>query len=72
LAATYAYVNPVVAVFLGWALAGEAITLRTILAAGVIVGGVILITSARGKATEIAVQPSRPKDPVPASATRTA
>ncbi|MEO8294828.1 MAG: EamA family transporter [Gemmatimonadota bacterium] len=46
-AATYAYVNPVVAVFLGWALASEAITLRTILAAAVIVGGVVLITSAR-------------------------
>lgn len=46
-AATYAYVNPVVAVFLGWALAGEAITLRTILAAAVIVGGVVLITTSR-------------------------
>jgi len=29
---TYAYVNPLVAVFLGWALAGEPITLRTMLA----------------------------------------
>jgi drug/metabolite transporter (DMT)-like permease len=46
-AATYAYVNPVVAVFLGWALAGEPITPRTIIAATVIVGGVVLITSAR-------------------------
>jgi len=46
-AATYAYVNPVVAVFLGWLLAGEAITPRTILATLVIVGGVVLITSAR-------------------------
>lgn len=46
-AATYAYVNPVVAVFLGWLLASEPITPRTILATLVIVGGVVLITSAR-------------------------
>jgi drug/metabolite transporter (DMT)-like permease len=41
---TYAFVNPVVAVFLGWALAGEPLTPRTLLAAAVIVGGVALIT----------------------------
>jgi drug/metabolite transporter (DMT)-like permease len=46
-AATYAYVNPVVAVFLGWALAGEAITARTLMAAAVIIGAVILITTYR-------------------------
>jgi drug/metabolite transporter (DMT)-like permease len=40
---TYAYVNPVVAVLLGWAFAGEPITLRTFLAAAVIVGAVALI-----------------------------
>jgi drug/metabolite transporter (DMT)-like permease len=40
---TYAYVNPVVAVLLGWAFAGEAMTLRTALAAGVIVAAVALI-----------------------------
>lgn len=43
--ATYAYVNPVVAMFLGWALAGESLTTRTLVAAGVILGGVALITS---------------------------
>ncbi len=42
-AATYAYVNPVVAVILGWALAGEPLTTRVMLAAGVIVGSVVLI-----------------------------
>jgi drug/metabolite transporter (DMT)-like permease len=41
---TYAYVNPVVAVLLGWALADEALTLRILIAAAVIVSGVILIT----------------------------
>ncbi len=40
---TYAYVNPLVAVFLGWLLAGEAVTLRTVLAAAVIVAAVALI-----------------------------
>jgi drug/metabolite transporter (DMT)-like permease len=44
---TYAYVNPVVAVFLGWALAGEPLTLRTIVAAAIIIGAVALITTAR-------------------------
>ncbi|MCA1814120.1 MAG: EamA family transporter, partial [Halobacteriales archaeon] len=37
--ATYAFVNPVVAVLLGWAFAGEAIGPRTLAAAGLIVGG---------------------------------
>ena len=44
---TYAYVNPVVAVFLGWALAGEVITPRIAAAAAVIVGSVVIITLAR-------------------------
>lgn len=43
-AATYAYVNPLVAVFLGWAIAGEPITTRTLIAAAVILGGVAMIT----------------------------
>jgi drug/metabolite transporter (DMT)-like permease len=40
---TYAYVNPVVAVFLGWAIGGEALTLRVGLSAAMIVGAVALI-----------------------------
>jgi drug/metabolite transporter (DMT)-like permease len=43
---TYAYVNPVVAVFLGWAFAGEEITARTLAAAAVILAGVAIITMA--------------------------
>jgi drug/metabolite transporter (DMT)-like permease len=51
--ATYAYVNPIVAVLLGWLLAGEALTGRMALAAAVIVSGVALITMARaGRATK--------------------
>jgi drug/metabolite transporter (DMT)-like permease len=44
--ATHAYVNPVVAVLLGWAVAGEAVTRNTIVAMAVIVVAVILIVSA--------------------------
>ncbi len=43
LASAYAFVNPVIAVFLGWAWAGEPVTLSVILASGLIVGAVILI-----------------------------
>lgn len=45
--ATYAYVNPVVAVFLGWALAGERLSVRTAIAAAIIIGAVAIITTAR-------------------------
>jgi len=44
---TYAYVNPVVAVFLGWALAGEPLTPRVLVATAVILGAVALITLSR-------------------------
>ena len=44
-AATYAYVNPVVAVFLGWLIANEPITSKMMLAAAIIVGSVVLITT---------------------------
>lgn len=47
LVSTYAYVNPVVAVFLGWLLAGEALTARTLLAAAVIVSAVAVIVTFR-------------------------
>jgi len=44
--ATYAFVNPVVALLLGWLFAGEAITLRTFLAAAVILVAVLLVITA--------------------------
>lgn len=44
-ASTYAYVNPLVAVILGWALASEALTMRVAVSAVVIVAAVALITS---------------------------
>ncbi|MGH9369243.1 MAG: EamA family transporter [Thermoanaerobaculia bacterium] len=46
---TYAYVNPVVAVLLGWALAGEALTLSIGLAALGIVAAVAIIIRHGGK-----------------------
>ena len=45
LASTYAYVNPVIAVLLGWTIAGESLTGQMLLGAGIIVGSVVLITS---------------------------
>jgi drug/metabolite transporter (DMT)-like permease len=47
LLSTYAYVNPVVAVFLGWLLADEDLTPRIIIASVIIIGSVILINWAR-------------------------
>ncbi len=46
---TYAYVNPIVAVLIGWALGGEAVTLRTGLAALGIVGAVAIIIRFGGR-----------------------
>src|SRR5437867_6874432 len=42
---TYAYVNPVIAVFLGWAIGGEKLTARILWAAAVIVLGVVVIST---------------------------
>lgn len=43
--ATYAYVNPVIALFLGWWLADEPLGFRSLLAAAIIVGSVVVIVS---------------------------
>ena len=44
---TYAYVNPIVAVLLGWAIAGERLSIRTGVAAAIVICAVALITTAR-------------------------
>ncbi len=49
LISTYAYVNPIVAVILGAIVLNEPIEPRTLLAGAVIVGGVALIVTARGR-----------------------
>src|SRR6266404_2926952 len=45
--ATYAYVNPIVAVLLGAFFAGETVTARTLVAAALIIGSVALIITAQ-------------------------
>jgi drug/metabolite transporter (DMT)-like permease len=49
LVSTYAFVNPVVAVFLGWLLANEPITVRTLWATTIIVLSVFILTLTRPK-----------------------
>ncbi|MGL6095464.1 MAG: EamA family transporter, partial [Fimbriiglobus sp.] len=44
LVGTYAFVNPVVAVLLGWLIGGEVVSHHTGLAAACVVAGVVLIT----------------------------
>lgn len=52
-ASTYAFVNPVVAVLLGWLIAGEPLTERSLGAMGAVVAAVVLITRARSGHAEI-------------------
>jgi drug/metabolite transporter (DMT)-like permease len=53
---TYAYVNPVVAVFLGWLVLHEPVSPRIFVAAGVIIAGVAIITVTKNKKT-LAIPP---------------
>jgi drug/metabolite transporter (DMT)-like permease len=62
LLSTYAYVNPVVAVFLGWLLAGEVLNARIVVASAIIIGSVILINWAR----QVKVK-TEPLQPAPAA-----
>ncbi|HET6681408.1 MAG TPA: EamA family transporter [Gemmatimonadaceae bacterium] len=55
---TYAYVNPMVAVFLGWAIADEPLSPRVLVASAIILGAVALITSA-----EVRRPPATPTNP---------
>jgi drug/metabolite transporter (DMT)-like permease len=45
--ATYAYVNPVIAVLLGWSIAGESLTSQMLIGAVIIVVSVALITASK-------------------------
>ena len=64
-AATYAYVNPVVAVFLGWFFASEPLTWRMLVAAAVIVGSVVLITTYGGDHAPVAASVHDSECPTP-------
>jgi drug/metabolite transporter (DMT)-like permease len=49
LVGTYAYVNPVVAVFLGWLFAGETISLQQIAGLGIIILGLVIVNISKEK-----------------------
>src|SRR5579863_7259595 len=53
LVATHTYANPVVAVFLGWLLASEPLTMRVVLASMAILGAILLIRHGERRATAI-------------------
>lgn len=53
LASSYAYVNPVVAIVLGWMLAGERLNAESLLAVGVILMAVVLIVRGTARPTAI-------------------
>jgi len=49
LVATHTYVNPIVAVLLGWLFAGEAVTLNVVLATALVIGAVMLVDRGMAK-----------------------
>ena len=53
-ASTYAYVNPAVAVFLGWAIGKEHISVYSLLAMAIIISGVVLLTVKKPGKKELA------------------
>jgi drug/metabolite transporter (DMT)-like permease len=57
LVGSYAYVNPVVAVLLGWSFAGELVTGRTLVGGAIVLASVVLLVT------------GRPDQPVPAQPT---
>jgi drug/metabolite transporter (DMT)-like permease len=59
--ATYAYINPVVALLLGWALANEQLTLRSMVAAIIILISVAAITTFKSETTKGSVKSNTPE-----------
>ncbi|MEJ1974070.1 MAG: EamA family transporter [Lacunisphaera sp.] len=62
---TYAYVNPIVAVFLGWWILKEPVSPRIFLGAAIIIAGVVIITISKNRKARPAVLP--PANPIPAA-----
>jgi drug/metabolite transporter (DMT)-like permease len=58
-ASTYAYVNPVVAVFLGWLVLGEQLEAMALVAAALVVASVVLIVATRGRTVQPAMRGMR-------------
>jgi drug/metabolite transporter (DMT)-like permease len=71
LVSTYAYVNPIVAVVLGWALLGEEITVQMFVAGSAILVSVALIVRASGVALEPGRGLRRSRGPAPRAASDT-
>jgi drug/metabolite transporter (DMT)-like permease len=61
---TYAYVNPVVAVLLGYFLGGEALSLRTIVGTALVLVSVVVITTAPKKQVSTVQTVSQPAEAV--------
>jgi drug/metabolite transporter (DMT)-like permease len=57
---SYAYINPLVAVILGASLGREPLTGRTLLAAGIIIAGVVILVTA-GQASRRRRPPAQPE-----------
>lgn len=68
LVATYAFVNPVIAVFLGWLLLHEAVSPVQLVAGGIIVAGVALIIIARSRMSGSMSDEATEQDPRPSAA----
>lgn len=60
---TYAYVNPIVAVFLGWLILDEPITTRTLLAAAIIIAAVVIVTTQKSRKPATLAKPLLPLTP---------
>jgi len=62
---TYAYVNPIVAVFLGWLVLHEPVSPRLFVAAAIIIAGVAVITVAKTIKAAPAEEPAPATKPLP-------
>jgi drug/metabolite transporter (DMT)-like permease len=58
LVGTYAYVNPVVAVFLGWLIANEHVNTQKIIGLMIVIGGLIIVNISKEKKVAIVSSPS--------------
>jgi drug/metabolite transporter (DMT)-like permease len=60
LVATHTYANPIVAVLLGWLLAGEPLSLRVVLASIAILAAIVLIRRGERAVARVNAEPSAP------------
>lgn len=67
-ASTYAYVNPVIAVFLGWSIADEPVSFQTMIAAAIIIVSVAIITTNKQRLVKERKEPIEAVVPDPEAA----